>query len=251
MNIPHFFTFVHLPDCLLCFKIEKMFALNKCIVRACNNLAVSTIDENGIISDSKNYCLDHIPNPGKAQQDIFNYIQTHDTIMGLNVTGMTISGIDLSNKRFIGCNFMRCTFTNIHSENFKSIMSMFDFAVFADCNFLKGSIKFSSFAGCNFSHTLFTDSDLIQSNFNGVQALQSSFDDSDLYNSTFIKAKLINTSFRNCNLKKTSFFDITKENVSFKMSNTREAIFDEGGSMLFQDINGTSDQTSENVEGSL
>ena len=130
-------------------------------------------------------------------------------------------------------------------------MSMFDFAVFADCNFLKCSMKFSSFAGCKCSHTLFTDSDIIQSNFNGIQSLQSSFDDSDLYNSTFVKAKLINTSFRNCNLKKTSFFDITKENVSFKMSNTREAIFDEKGSELFQDLNGGSDGSPENVEDAL
>ena len=141
-----------------------MFTLNKCAVRACNNLAISTIDESGEISNSKNYCLDHIPNPGKAQQLIFDYIQKHDTIIGLNISGMTISESDLSKKRFIGCNFMHCTFKNIHSENFICLMSIFDFAVFADCNFLKCNVKFSSFAGCKFSHTLFTDSDLIQSN---------------------------------------------------------------------------------------
>lgn len=215
-----------------------MFSLNKCIVRTCNNLAVSKIDDNGNIVDEKCYCLDHIPNPGKATQDILNYIKTHDTIIGLNAAGMTFSGIDLSEKRFIGCNLMHCTFTNIHSKGFRSTVSMFDFAVFTDCNFINCRMQFNSFAGCKFSHTLLTDSDLIQDNFNGVQSFQSSFDDSDLYNSRFVKAKLINTSFRNCNLKKTTFFDLTQENVSFKMSNTREAVFDEKGSAIFQDLNG-------------
>lgn len=213
-----------------------MFTLNKCIVRACNNLAVSKIDENGNIVEDKGYCLDHIPNPGKVIQDILNYIKNHDTIIGLNAAGMSFQGIDLSNKRFIGCNLMHCTFTNIHSQGFVSTVCMFDFAVFTDCTFLKCKMQFNSFAGCKLSHTLFTDSDLIQDNFNGIQSVQSSFDDSDLYNSRFIKSKLINTSFRNCNIKKTQFYDFMQENVSFKMSNTREAIFDEKGSALFQGL---------------
>lgn len=219
-----------------------MFILNKCIVRSCDNLAVSKIDSDGNIAEDKGYCLDHIPNPGKATQDILNYIKTHDTIIGLNAAGMTFSGIDLSEKRFVGCNLMHCTFTNISSQGLKGTLTMFDFAVFTNCNFIKCRMQFNSFAGCKFSHTLLTDSELIQDNFNGIQSFQSSFDDSDLYSSRFIKAKLINTSFRNCNLKKTMFYDIIQENVSFKMSNTREAIFDEKGSEIIQDLNGKSSE---------
>ena len=74
-----------------------MFTLNKCIVRACGNLAVSKIDENDNIVADKGYCLDHTPNPGKVTQDILNYIKNHDKIMGLNATGMTFSGIDRKN----------------------------------------------------------------------------------------------------------------------------------------------------------
>lgn len=75
-------------------------------------------------------------------------------------------------------------------------------------------------------HAIFTGSDLIQNNFNGITAYQSSFDDSDLYNSRFIKAVLINTSMINCNLKKVAFYESAREGVSFKLSNTREALLD-------------------------
>jgi uncharacterized protein YjbI with pentapeptide repeats len=210
-----------------------MYTLNKCLVRSCRNLALSTFDENGNITENKNYCLDHIPDPGKIKEQIYNYINTHDKIIGLNTAGITFTDINLTNKRFYGCNFQHCTFINLHSEGFRSRMSMFDFAVFSDCNLLNCNMQFTSFAGCTFSHTLFTGSDMIQNNFNGVQAYQSSFDDSDLYNSRFIHAKLVNTSFRDCNVKKTIFCEIEQENVSFKMSNTREAVFDRRGSALF------------------
>lgn len=203
-----------------------MFAFNKCLVRACNNLAVSLIDDSGEIVELKTYCLDHIPNPAKIQADIYNYIKTHDVIVGLNTAGMTFSEIDFSGKTFYGCSFMHCTFTNIHSQECHCVMSMFDFAVFTDCTFLKSDMQFTSFAGCKFSHSLFTDGDMIQNNYNGIMSFQSAFDNSDLYNSRFINARLVNTSFRNCNLKKTNFTGITQENVSFKMSNTREAVFD-------------------------
>ena len=170
-----------------------MFTLNKCLVRACSNLAVSVIDESGEIVDGKTYCLDHIPNPAKIQADIYTDINTHETIAGLNTAGMTFTGIDFSGKKFYGCNFMHCTCTNIHSKNCRTIMSMFDFAVFTDCTFLKSTMQFTSFAGCKFSHSLFTEGDMIQNNYNGIQSFQSSFDDSDLYNSRFIKARLVNT----------------------------------------------------------
>ena len=152
-----------------------MFSLNKCLVHTCNNLALSTFDENGNIINGKNYCLSHIPNPSKIQNEIYNYIKTHDKIVGLNTVGMTFTDIDLTDKKFYGCGFTYCTFTNLQSLNFRSRMSIFDFAVFNGCNLIKSNIQFSSFAGCEFSHTLFTNSDLVQNNFNGITSFQSSF----------------------------------------------------------------------------
>ncbi|MDE5899125.1 MAG: pentapeptide repeat-containing protein [Treponemataceae bacterium] len=223
-----------------------MFALNKCLVRACCNQAVSAFGEDGSISDEKNYCLDHIPDPGRSQQNIYDYIKSHDTIIGLNAPGMTFSGIDLSNKRFFGCNFMHCTFINVHSEGLISRMSMFDFAVFTDCNLIKCNMQFSSFAGSTFTHTIFTGSTLFQINFNGINSFQSSFDDSDLYNSRFIMAKLVDTSFRNCNLKRTVFHSIEHKNILFKMSNTRDADFDAAGKAQFLNIPA---QPAKEIEG--
>lgn len=213
-----------------------MFSFNKCLVRACKHLAVSTFDENGEITENKSYCIDHSPNPGKVHADVINYINTHEKIIGLNAAGMTFSNMDFSGKKFYGCDFQHCTFINIHSKGLRSRMSIFDFAVFTDCNLIESNIHFTSFSGSTFSRTLFTSSELLQNNYNGINAVQSSFDDSDLYNSRFINSKLINISFRNCNLKKVLFQGVTQENVSFKMSNTREAVFDDDGSELFKDL---------------
>ena len=109
-----------------------MFSLNKCLVRACTHQAISTIDENGNITENKGYCLDHIPNPGKTQEDIKNYIKNHDVIVGLNAAGLTFLNVDLSNKRFFSCNFMHTTFTNVHAKDLKLRMCHFDFAVFLE-----------------------------------------------------------------------------------------------------------------------
>ncbi len=211
-----------------------MFTQNKCLVHYCQNNALSSFDENGKLSDAKGYCLDHIPDPGKAKEDIYNYIKNNEIIVGLNACGLILSDIDFSNKKFFGCNFTHCTFINIHSQNVVLKMCIFDFALFNDCNFIHSNTLFTSFSGATFSHTLFTSSDMIQNNFNGVQAYQSSFDDSDLLNSRFIHAKLVDTSFRNCNLKKSLFYKTHRTNVSFKMSNTREALFDQSGSEISQ-----------------
>ena len=174
-----------------------MFTKNTCLVHHCRNIALSTFDEDGNLTEEKSYCLDHIPDPGKAKDDIYKYIATHDKIIGLTACGLIFTDIDLTNKKFFGCNFYHCTFMNIHSENVLLKMCIFDFAVFNDCNFIKNKTTFSSFSGCTFTHTLFTSSDMVQNNFNGIQAVQSSFDNSDLFNSRFINATLIDTSFRN------------------------------------------------------
>lgn len=197
-------------------------------------MALSTFDADGELTEGKNYCLDHIPDPGKAKDEIYSYINNNTIITGLNAAGLIFTGIDLSDKKFNGCNFSHCTFTNIHCEQMWLRMCIFDFAVFNDCTLIRSNAKFTSFSGCTFSHTLFTASDMIQDNFNGIKAYQSSFDDSDLYNSRFILSTLVDTSFRNCNLKKTLFYRTERTNVSFKMSNTREAIFETEGSALSQ-----------------
>ena len=209
-----------------------MFTKNTCLVHHCRNIALSTFDEDGNLTEEKSYCLDHIPDPGKAKDDIYKYIATHDKIIGLTACGLIFTDIDLTNKKFFGCNFYHCTFMNIHSENVLLKMCIFDFAVFNDCNFIKNKTTFSSFSGCTFTHTLFTSSDMVQNNFNGIQAVQSSFDNSDLFNSRFINATLIDTSFRNCNIKKTLFYESKRTNVSFKMSNLKEAEFFKEGSEL-------------------
>lgn len=221
-----------------------MFLMNKCLVRACHHIAVSTFDEHGEITEEKNYCIDHSPNPGKVHQDVINYINSHEKIVGLCANGLTFANMDFSGKRFYGCNFQRCTFSNVHSKGLRSRMSIFDFAVFTDCNIIESNIHFTSFAGCTFSRTLFTASELLQNNYNGINAVQSSFDDSDLYNSRFINSTLVNISFRNCNLKKVLFLGIKQENVSFKMSNTREAAFDLDGSELSKDIANSSGKSN-------
>jgi len=211
-----------------------MFTQNKCLVHYCRNLAISTFDEQGNLTDEKNYCLDHLPNPGKAKEDIYKYIDEHEIIVGLNACGLIFSNNDFSNKKFFGCNFTNCTFTNVHSTNLLLRMCMFDFASLNDCTLIQSKTIFTSFSGATFTHTLFTSSDIIQNNFNGLKAFQSSFDDSDLFSSRFITAQLVDTSFRNCNLKKTLFYNTVRSNVSFKMSNTREALFSPLGNAYVQ-----------------
>ncbi len=209
-----------------------MFTENPCLVRHCRNNALSTFDQDGNLTEERSYCLDHIPDPGKIKQDIYNYIANHDKIIGLCASGLIFQDIDFSNKEFYGCNFHRCTFINIHAENVLTHMCIFDFAVFNDCSFIKSNSMFTSFSGSTFFHTIFTSSDMVQDNFNGIKAYQSSFDDSDLFNSRFIMATLVDTSMQNCNLKHTLFYNSERTNVSFKMSNTREALFDRKGSAL-------------------
>ena len=210
-----------------------MFLQNKCSVPGCNHISLSSFNENGEIQELRTYCLDHIPNPGKAKDDICRYIQEHDTIVGLNASWLNFSDMDFTGKKFYGCDFSHCTFTNIQGPEFRSRLSIFDYAGFSDCQFLNSHIMFSSFSGCNLYHTILTSSEIIQTNFNGLKAFQCSFDDSDLFNSRFIRASLTDTSFRNCNLKKVDFIEIERINVSFKMSNTREAVFNRDGSALF------------------
>ncbi len=202
-----------------------MFELNTCIHPSCQRAALSTIDETGCLTTRPNYCLKHIPQPEQIKDAIYEYIRTHQKIIGLNACGLTFTDIDITDKRFYGCNFQYCTFSNLHSEFFRSRMSMFDFSLFVDCNLIHSNLQFSSFAGATFSHVLFTGSELVHNNFCGITSYQSSFDDSDLYNSRFIKATLIDTSIRNCNIKRTIFYDVEQKNTSFKQSNTREAEF--------------------------
>ncbi|MCQ2612317.1 MAG: pentapeptide repeat-containing protein [Treponemataceae bacterium] len=207
-----------------------MFSLDTCSHSGCGKVAVTVFDDNGeIVPDSlvkgDHYCIDHIADKQEFSARVIDYIKNHDKIVGLCAPNIHIADLDFTGKKFYGCNFQQCIFSNIHSENFRSRISSFDFAVFSDCNLIKSNFQFTSFAGAAFSHVLFTDSDLIHNNFCGIKSVQSSFDDSDLYNSRFIRAELSDTSFRNCNIKKANFLEIKRENVSFNLSNTREAMF--------------------------
>ena len=206
-----------------------MFSIGLCQYPGCRNLAVSRIDGNGsILNNAEFFCLEHDENAEETRYNVYKYIENHDKIIGLSMSGIHFSNIDLSGKKFYGCDLRNCTFSSIHSEFCRMRMTMLDFSLFSDCNLLNSNMQFTSFSGSTFSHVLFTNSDLVHNNFNGITAQQSSFDDSDLYNSRFIRAKLFNTSIRNCNIKQSSFQEASFENVSFKHSNTREANFSEG-----------------------
>ena len=202
-----------------------MFSHEFCSKPGCHKLALSRINEVGEIVSTDSFCLEHHPDLEAYKFELVNHIKNHDKIIGLSAYGLKFENLDFSGKKFYGCNLQHCIFSNIHTENFRSRISSYDFSIFSDCNLIASNLQFISLAGAKFSHVLFTNSDLVQNNFCGIQAYQSSFDDSDLYNSRFIRANLIDTSFRNCNIKRTNFAEIQHTNVSFKLSNTREAIF--------------------------
>lgn len=205
-----------------------MFSFDLCSHPECRKQALTRFDTSGVILQKPGFCLEHDPNPDKTVSNILSYIHNNNKIIGINMPGIRFENIDLTDKKFYGCNLQKCLFINMHSEFCRMRMSILDFSIFGDCNMLNSNMQFTSFAGCRFSHVLWTNSDLVHNNFNGIIAQQSSFDDSDLYNSRFIKAQLINTSMRNCNIKKTFFYEALFNNVSFKQSNTREAIFSAG-----------------------
>ena len=210
-----------------------MFVYKKCSEHNCTHFAISDFDSNGNLIESGEFCYAHAPDKDAIQKKIYDYINSHDKIIGLNASGMTFTNIDFTSKGFYGCNFSHCLFAGLNSRKIRTRMCTFDFATFSDCNLLECSSHFTSHAGAKFSHVILTGSDLIQDNFCGLSSFQSSFDDSDLYSSYFINAKLIDTSFRNCNIKETVFYEITQQNVSFRQSNTNAAIFDKRGSALF------------------
>ncbi|BDC96639.1 MULTISPECIES: pentapeptide repeat-containing protein [Treponema] len=213
-----------------------MYLMNICKRPECRRSVLSDFDDNGNIRENGDFCFMHHPDQEGITKKLIRYIESHDKIVGLNASGVTFSNVDFTDKKFYGCNFCRCFFLGVNAMNMRSRMSIFDYAVFTDCNFLSSNIKFTSLGAAKFIHVLFTGSDLVQDNFSGISAFQSSFDDSDLYNSRFIRANLADTSFRNCNLKKTIFYDVQQTNVSFKQSNTKEAFFDQKGSEAFKGI---------------
>lgn len=202
-----------------------MFSLNTCNHLGCRKQALTRFNPDGSINTQEHYCQEHDPCNKETIKNIFSYIENNDKIIGLNMCGLTFENMDFTNKKFYGCNMQHCHFINVHSEFCRFRMSMLDFAVFNDCNLLNSNMQFTSYAGCTFSHVLFTNSDLVHNNFNGIISHQSSFDDSDLYNSRFIRSVLVDTSIRNCNIKKTIFLESSFTNVSFKQSNMREATF--------------------------
>ena len=74
-----------------------MFVENKCLVHYCSNQALSSFTENNEIFDQRNYCLDHISDPGKKKKQIYDYISSHDKIIGLNASGLVFKNMDISN----------------------------------------------------------------------------------------------------------------------------------------------------------
>ena len=107
-----------------------MFTLSLCSHPGCTHPAISFISKEGEITDAPYFCIKHIPNLEEYTQTVFNYIKTHKKIVGLNASGLNFNNVDLTDKRFYGCNFQHCTFSNIQSEFFRARMSIFDFSIF-------------------------------------------------------------------------------------------------------------------------
>ena len=120
-----------------------MFEQNTCLHPSCQRSALSLIDPEGNLTDQPNYCLKHMPDPEAAKNAVYEYICSHKKIIGLNACGITFTDINLTDKRFYGCNFQYCTFSNLHSEFFRARMSFFDFSLFSDCNLLQSNLQFS------------------------------------------------------------------------------------------------------------
>ncbi len=215
-----------------------MYLYNPCLYPGCKKMAISSFDDNGELADVPGYCLEHQKNFQLMREKLRAYIMTHDKIVGLSAPGLTVTDMDLSGKKFYGCNMQHCTFTNVNATELRIRMCMFDFSTMTDCNLIRCNMQFSSMSGTKLVHALFTGSDFIHNNFNGMTAYQCSFDDSDLYNTRFIKAMLMNTSMMNCNMKKAVFYGSVREGVSFKMSNTGEALFDRKKGGLMGDADG-------------
>ncbi len=220
-----------------------MFITSKCQEPGCTKNSLTVFSGNGYITEAPGFCLEHSENKEEAEKSILDYINRNDKIIGLSACGITFDGIELKNKKFYGCNFQHCNFKNVHSDNLRIKMCMFDFSTFTDCDFLESHFQFNSLAGSKLVHVIFTGSDLVHNNFNGITSYQSSFDNSDLYNSSFIKAVLLNTSMKNCNLKKTIFYESVRNNVSFKLSNTKEALVDRNKASKIELI--STDETEE------
>lgn len=158
--------------------------------------------------------------------------EDQNKFVGLYICDTDLSKINLSEKKFYGCTFKRCTFNKNKIHNLFCRMCLFEFSNFNETTFEECDIKFSSFSGSILNNVLFANSNIIQTNFNGIYASKTTYDDVDLYASRFIRSSFSNVIFSNCNIKKSVFWECQNHEMNFKASNTREAIFDKNGSSL-------------------
>ena len=70
-----------------------MFSYAKCRNPECKHFAISDFDQNGNLIESGEFCYAHIADKDEYQRKIYNYIQTHDKIIGLNACGLTFTDI--------------------------------------------------------------------------------------------------------------------------------------------------------------
>ena len=103
-----------------------MFSYEICSKQGCQKLALSRFLPNGEIVGSDSFCLEHHPDIEGFKIDLINYIKNHEKIIGLSAYGLKFENLDFSGKKFYGCNMQHCTFSNIHTENFRSRISSFD-----------------------------------------------------------------------------------------------------------------------------
>ena len=92
-------------------KVEVMYAFNPCMYPGCRKQALSSFDSSGNLSEAPGFCLEHQKDAEEILYKMRNYILSHEKIVGLNASGITVSDLDLSGKKFYGCNLQHCKHT--------------------------------------------------------------------------------------------------------------------------------------------
>ena len=95
-----------------------MFSLNTCLEPGCCKNSLSSFNSNGEIIEVPGYCLDHTADKESVKQKIYDYINTHDKIIGLDASGLLFENIEPT-KDFtaaILCTVNSSTFSQQASE---------------------------------------------------------------------------------------------------------------------------------------
>ena len=73
-----------------------MFNLCYCGHPGCKKPAISVISGNGELSTQRLFCHEHCPDPQKVANDICEYVEKNDTIIGLTAIGIHFENLNFS-----------------------------------------------------------------------------------------------------------------------------------------------------------